>query len=135
MGLLLAGFGGAAIVYAHPWPRVGADRVAHEVDWPHGCESIEHQTPGSLDVVGRWPGTDNVTVLTCTDLGPRVQYASFANARQRTAALARIPPRNRYCLFDDDVIVDDLGGGFAVVCHRLSGRVVRAQSNSRSVEP
>ena len=123
-GLLLAVFGVAAIVYAHPWPRAGADRVGHEVHWPQGCESIEHRAPGSLDVVGRWPQADNVTVITCTDLGPRVQYASFADARQRTAALAQIPPHDQYCLFDDDVIVDDLGGGFVAVCQRLNGRVV-----------
>jgi hypothetical protein len=114
----LAGVIVAGVLVLHLYPRSGADRIRHMIDWPGGCESV------STASVSMFVSADQQVSIQCQMLGPRVVYARFSSEAQRDRQLHLTPPSAQYCVAGTEIVIDGLDHGFAALCARLHGRVV-----------
>jgi hypothetical protein len=141
LGVALALLAAGALVGAIerpslPWSSPSrTEDVRAAVDWPDGCESVTIDRP--LEGDGRvWRHTEDAALIQCRTLGPALIYARFDSVAHRDQELAlRPPPDEAYCVIGREVVLDSLFGGFAQVCRRLGGRLVRAPATGPRIPP
>jgi hypothetical protein len=107
----------AAVVLWHPWPRHGADRIRHLVDWP-ACASV---TESHSD---RWRDADEDTLIECEMLGPWVEHARFPSHAALRSDLLAASPSSAVCIYGDgtEVAINGLEAHqFPKLCRKLEG--------------
>jgi hypothetical protein len=120
--LLLVLLAVPVVLHIHPWPRRGADRVRHLVDWPD-CARI------TVDSGRReWPRAEEDTWIDCENLGPWVKYARFASNEDMRHDLLAVSPESAVCIYGDgdtEVAVNGLEAHqFPKLCDKLHGKRV-----------
>jgi hypothetical protein len=104
----------------HPWPRHGADRLRHLVQWP-ACAAV---TVEPVRVPDAWPHAKGHTMVDCEMLGPWVAYARFPDRRALQTDLLAASPDSAVCLYGHgtEVAVDGLDAQqFRKLCNQLHG--------------
>lgn len=94
----------AAVLVFHLYPRKGADRVRHALDWS-ACTEIDEQDGVRLDYARRWGGVREQDLLVCQNLGPHVYYVRFGSVDARSATLRREPPEEPACVYGSAELV------------------------------
>lgn len=108
-----------AVVAVHPWPRHGADRVEHLVDWPACIDVVTERAPTGA---GAWPHAREQARIDCENLGPWVGYARFASTADLRTDLLHTPPRSAVCIAGTEVVVNGLEAHqFPKLCRKLHG--------------
>jgi len=127
----LASLGGLAAVatfvvaVGHYYPRYGADRVSHMLDWGRTCSQ-----PGWLrQYKSPWGGSSRVRVIQieCGHDGPMIRYAKFPRAAAvdpDVAGALDLP----YCVAGREVVVHLLEDpvpreAFAGLCRKMHGQL------------
>jgi hypothetical protein len=115
------------VVVIHPYPRTGADRVKHAIDWSAGCERISASTPAAgSGYAALWQGlADRRVMLSCEFAGPDALYVRFKTGADLARALRHRPRGKLLCAYGRELVVDGLDRGFGAMCRRLSGSLIR----------
>lgn len=124
--VIVAGAGAAGMAAWHPWPRTGADRIEHAVQWRGDCASISTTSPALAPEARRWRRATTTAAVSCEFLGPFVIWAQFADRAALRADVLDHPSAAPACIAGREIVLSYLDdqSRFAAMCRRIDGAVI-----------